>query len=166
MAYTDKFIPTDNLIAQLSPVVAAVVDPMVSINYSGFLSVSAVTVYELAIKTVFIEFAARKNKVFGVYVENKFEKINGRIKLESLINEFISSFGDRYLNRFKSEINRLEDISVHAGTGSIKTKYNNLIVSRHQFVHGGAPTLTVAEVMDSYNSGKHVIHSLNHAMYR
>lgn len=167
MPYTDKFVPTDNLITQLSPIIAGVADPLVRASYAGFLSVSAITVYELAIKDIFIDFADKKHGVFGTVIENHFSRINGQIKISELRGKHISLFGGKYLKRFDKEFKRKENASL-AGTPSISltAQYSNLIICRHQFVHGGAPTLTANEVMDAYNYGKEVIHCLNFAMRR
>ena len=83
MPYTDKFIATDNLIIHLSSVVSTITDATVLASYAGFLSVSAVTDYELAIKDIFNEFASKKNKVFGSFVQSHFKRINGKIKIYS-----------------------------------------------------------------------------------
>jgi hypothetical protein len=167
MPYADKFVPTDNLIDQLNPIIAGVVDPTVRISYAGFLSVSAVTVYELAIKNVFIDFAIKKNSIFGLVIENHFSKLNGRIKFSELRGTHIKQFGEKYLKRFDKDFKRKEDISLAAVVPiSLMSQYNNLILCRHQFVHNGAPTLTINEVIDCYNQGKEIIHSLNFAMQR
>jgi hypothetical protein len=73
-------------------------------DYAGFLSVSGVTVFELAIKDIFIEFALKKNKVFGTFIDSHFEKINGRIKLDDLKKSHIKQFGEKYLKKFNKKL--------------------------------------------------------------
>lgn len=166
MLYTDRFIANDNLIIQLRPVIAAIADAAILSSYAGFLSVSAITVYELAIKDIFNEFATKKNKVFGVFTEKYFEKINGQIKQSDLRGKHISRFGDKYLMKFDHalQIKDTNFLTTHHAT--VSTAYSNLILCRHGFVHGGVPTLTANEVMTSYELGKEVIHCLNDAMRR
>jgi hypothetical protein len=53
-------------------------------KYAGFLSASTVTVCELAIKDIFVEFAEKKNPVFGTFVEKYFNQINGRIRIDDV----------------------------------------------------------------------------------
>lgn len=166
MPYTERFINTDNLIIHLNTFIGTITDGVILSNYSGFLSVSAVTVYELAIKDIFSNFATKKNTAFGIFVDSHFERINGRIKLSNLRDEHITSFGLKYLEKFNKDLERKDTLSLAAGTGSIKSYYGNLITCRHTFVHQGNSTLTVNEVMTSYNLGKEVIHSLNAAMVR
>ncbi|MDP2338549.1 MAG: RhuM family protein [Bacteroidota bacterium] len=48
----------------------------------------------------------------------------------------------------------------------VRSDYSNLIICRHKYVHGGSPTLTFQEVLDSYQIGKDVIHALYEAMQR
>ena len=166
MAYTDRFISTDYLITNLSPYLATVHDAGVLASYAGFLSVSSVTVYELAIKDIFGDFALKKNKVFGHYIEKHLSRINGRIKLDDLKSSQIKTFGAKYLLKFDKSVNIKEATFLISHGRSLKSSYSNLITCRHEFVHQGNPTLTITEVIDSYNLGKEIIHSLNESMKR
>jgi hypothetical protein len=166
MPYSDRFIDTDNLLSHLSTVVPTITDPALLSRYAGFLSVSAITVYELAIKDIFNEFAKKKNKSFGNFVEKHFSKINGRISLDDLRGQHIKPFGEKYLKQFDNKIIAEELNTLTTSKISMKESYKNLITCRHQFVHGGAPTLTYKEVVDNYQYGKQVIECLNLAMYR
>jgi len=147
-------------------VISTITDAEVLASYAGFLSVSAVTVYELAIKDVFNEFALKKHKVFGTFVENHFKRINGKIKIDDLKNEHIKPFGSAYLQKFQVLLQKKEDSIFKSHHISIKTSYQNLIQCRHNFVHKGFPTLTINEVIDNYKNCKDVIHCLNDAMKR
>lgn len=166
MSYLNRFTTTDNLIAHLSPIVSTIRDTAIQSNYAGFLSVSAVTVYELAIKDIFTEFALKKNVVFGTFVEKHFSTINGRIKLDDLKGQHIKQFGTKYLIKFEKRLKIKEDIASTTTRKNIRTDYSNLILCRHKYVHGGTPTLTFQEVLDNYQTGKDVIHSLYETMQR
>lgn len=166
MAYQDRFIATDNLIAHLNPIVSTIADSATKSNYAGFLSVSAVTVYELAIKDIFIEFATRKNGVFGNFIEKHFTSINGRIKLEDLKGQHIKPFGIKYLDKFEKKLKVREQVIFARSTKNVRSDYSNLILCRHKYVHVGYPTLTFQEVLDNYQTGKEVIHSLYDTMQR
>jgi len=166
MAYQNRFISTDNLIAHLNPLVNTLSDAAIKANYAGFLSVSAVTVFELAIKDIFIEFAQKKNIVFGSFIEKHFSNINGRIKITDLKGQHIPPFGAKYLNQFEKKLQKRERIIFSNLRRDLRTEYTNLIICRHKFVHGGSPTLTFQEVLDSYENGKDVIHALYEAMKR
>lgn len=166
MAYHNRFIETDNLIAHLNPFVSTISDAAIKANYAGFLSVSAVTVYELAIKDIFIEFAQKKNPVFGFFIEKHFAGINGRIKIKDLKGQHIQPFGDKYLNKFEAKLQKREKIVFDTLRKNVRSDYSNLIICRHKYVHGGFPTLTFEEVLESYKIGKDVIHSLYETMQR
>jgi len=166
MPYTDRFIATDNLIGHLNTFVGTIADPIIQANYAGFLSVSSITVYELAIKDIFNEFAIQKHKVFGTFSTSHFSKINGRINISDLKGVHIKLFGEKYLTNFKKKLEDKENTHVRASRISIITDYGNLIMCRHEYVHKGAPTLTINEVIDCYKNGKEVIHCLNDAMKR
>lgn len=166
MAYQDRFITTDNLIAHLSPIVTGITDTSIKSNYAGFLSVSAVTVYELAIKDIFTEFASKKNTVFGEFIEKHFASINGRIKLDDLKGQHIKPFGTKYLEKFERKLTLRERIIFTTMRKNVRSDYSNLIICRHKYVHAGNPTLTFQEVLDNYETGKEVVHSLYETMQR
>lgn len=166
MAYQDRFIATDNLIAHLTPIVTGITDAATKSNYAGFLSVSAVTVYELAIKDIFTEFATKKNSVFGDFISKHFAGINGRIKLEDLKGQHIKPFGTKYLDKFEKKLKKREQAVFLATRKNVRSDYSNLIICRHKYVHAGNPTLTFEEVLDNYQMGKEIIHSLFEAMQR
>lgn len=166
MAYQDRFIATDNLIAHLTPIIAGIADTAIKSNYAGFLSVSAVTVYELAIKDIFTEFATKKNSVFGDFIAKHFASINGRIKLEDLKGHHIKPFGIKYLDKFEKKLKVREKSAFSAFRKNVRSDYSNLIICRHKYVHVGNPTLTFEEVLDNYKIGKEVIHSLYETMQR
>lgn len=166
MSYTSRFVPTDDLIAHLSPLVSSITDAALVSKYVGFLSVNAVTVYELAIKDIFKEFSAKKNPVFGNFIEKHFYQINGKIKIQDLKSQHISSFGDKYLKKFEKKLKVRENIVLTNFGKDVRSSYSNLIICRHKYVHAGVTTLTFTEVIENYNFGKEVIHSLNEAMQR
>jgi hypothetical protein len=147
---------------------ASIADPFIQSRYLGFVVISAVTVYELAIKDILYDFADKKHAVLGKFVRSKFDRLNGRIKIDSLQNEHIVSFGAKYANKFKVSIDKMEQTSLASGTGSIKSSYANIIAWRHAFVHEGTipNTTNYAEIKKSYLSGKEVVHCLNASMIR
>ncbi|MCX5815442.1 MAG: HEPN domain-containing protein [Proteobacteria bacterium] len=166
MSYTDRFVATDNLIAHLKTVIGTITDPAIAADYTGFLSVSSVTVYELAIKDIFNEFASQKHKVLGTVIEKHFRRLNGRIKIDDLKGEHVKLFGDKYLKKFNQKLKGKESSVFSTSRISISTDYGNLITCRHKYVHSGYPTLTINEIIDCYKSGKDVIQCLYEAMKR
>lgn len=168
MSHTAHFTATDAVMTHLQGVVNTVVDPVLLGQYTGFAAVSAVTVYELAISTIFMEFADKKHTVFGSVVRAQFDRINGRIKLKNIRDEYLSAFGEKYLKRFNRLLAKEEKQQLAASGVSISSSYGNLIVWRHEFAHEGrVPTnATFAEVARAYSAGKHVLSCLATAMVR
>lgn len=166
MPYTDHFKLTDDLIQHLDIVFGALNDPFIESRYTGFLAVSAVTVYELAIKTIFNEFAEKKHKVFGTFSNAHFEKLNGRIMIGSLKGEHVKRFGDKYVARFKKKLDVRERAFLKAHGASVRTSYGNVITWRHAFAHTGVipATATYLEVKTAYQHGKEIIHCLAESM--
>jgi len=166
MPYTNNFIAADALVPHLNSIVGSITDPIIQSSYAGFFSVSSITVFEQAIKEIFLSFAIKKNKVFGAFIENHFSRINGRINISELRGQYIKPFGEKYLSRFDKQLAIQEDNVFNNTRISITTVYGNLITCRHKFVHTGSPTLTLPETISNYTYGKEVIHCLNHAMQR
>lgn len=166
MPYRRHFQLADDLIAHLNPIVGGVADPFIATRYVGFVAVAAVTVYELAIKQIFIDFAIAKHSILGTFTENYFERLNGRIKLADLRTQHVIKFGDKYLNRFDRRLDAIENASLRATGISLRSRYGNLITCRHDFAHEGviSANMTYADVIDAYESGKEIIHCLGGTM--
>lgn len=133
MPYTDHFRLTDDLIAHLDPVLAAVRDPFVESRYTGFLSVSAVTVFELAIKDIFREFARGKHKVLENFTNEYFERINGRIKIAAVRDDYVKKYGSKYVTRFDMRLRECEQSFLRSHGCSLRAAYGNLIEWRGDF---------------------------------
>jgi hypothetical protein len=168
MAYTDRFNLADDLITHLDTVVTGIADPFIASRYSGFVSVAAVTVFELAIKDIFFEFCDSKHRTFGVFTRNYFDRINGRIKYEVLHKDYVRRFGDKYVARFKKNMAKEEKRYFAASGKSIFSSYNNIIEWRNAFAHEGLLPVyaTYQDVVDAYRTGKELIHCLARSMTR
>lgn len=168
MGYSSHYALADGCVSHMETIVPSVTDPLIRGQYAGFAAVVGVTVYELAIKEIFTDFARKKNRVFGDYIEAHFERLNGRIKLDSIKNEHIKRFGPRYVVRFNRLLDQEETRELLTSGKSIKSSYGNLITWRHEFAHEGRPpaNATFSEVYSSYNIGKFVIDALARAMVR
>ena len=163
-----QFKHADDVVAHLNGIVPNIPDPLLKIKYVGFLTVAAVTVYELVIKNIFIEFARKKHKVLGNFTERHFERINGRIKVKDIQDDYVSRFGDKYVNRFRSALDRTTRAHMFAHRRDIRSEYANLILWRNDFAHVGnvSTNATYAEVVMAYEDGKEVIRCLAEAMVR
>lgn len=158
----------DDYIAHLDVVLSSISDPFVQSRHTGFLAVSAVTVYELAVKTIFREFAQGKHKVLANFTESYFDRINGRIKLSVLRDDYVKKFGEKYVKRFDKKLEKKEKELLSTIGGSVKSSYGNVITWRNDFAHEGniPATPTYDEVKRAYNLGKHVLHCLAETMKR
>ena len=168
MPYIDHFRHADDIIAHLDTVVPALRDPLLRTKYAGFVTVAAVTVYELAIKEIFCEFGRKKHKVLGAFSESYFKKINGRVTLDDIRKEYCQRYGDAYVTKFKARLEATSRLYLTAHRRDVKSSYSNLIVWRNAFAHEGTvpATVTYSEVVQAYQDGKEVIHSLAASMVR
>lgn len=168
MAYADHFRLADDIILHLDSAVHAVTDPFILSRYAGFTAVAAATVYELAVKDIFISFAKNKNMVFGTFTENLYERINGRISLHDLKTMHVKRFGEKYQKRFNKTLGKVESLALKTKKISVLQSYNNVITWRHTFAHEGqVPAYaTYNDVRSSYHVGKDVINCLAKTMVR
>ena len=153
------FQNSDRILAQLDQVVANEQDPYIKSQYTGFVAVCAVTAFETNVRNKLVEFCTKKHKVFGHYSESMFDKMNAKVKLQHLRDEYLSRFGTRYLNRFQRKLNAADDASIQRLEGSVKSAYSNLLVWRHAFVHDGElpQNATYEEARAAYELSKQVI---------
>lgn len=68
MAYDSHFILADDMINHLNSIVGGTTDPFMSSRYVGFVSVSAVTVYELALKEI-LSILLKINITYSVHIQ-------------------------------------------------------------------------------------------------
>jgi len=168
MAYTDHFKLADDMIAHLNGVMTGISDPFIASRYIGFVAVASVTVYELAIKEIFIDFGEKKHSVLGEFTRKHFERINGRIKTDVIRTEYIACFGNKYVQRFKKRLDAAEKNSLRQQGVSLLSCYSNVITWRNQFAHEGniPSTVTYPEITKAYETGKEVIKCLAETMKR
>jgi hypothetical protein len=168
MSYQSHFALSDAVIGHLATVVAGTADPILQGQYAGFGAVSAVTVYELAIATIFADFAAKKHKVFGHFTASYFDRINGRIRLQNIRNDYVERFGAQYRKKFVARLAREERRTQKTSGVSMIQSYENIITWRNEFAHEGrAPTnATFQNVADAYDLGKRVLECLSASMTR
>ena len=167
MGYCKYFKLADDVILHLNTVVTNIEDQFISSRYTGFIAVSAATVYELSIKDIFCEFGTRKHRVLGNFTEKYFRRINGRIKTDHIYN-YIRNFGEKYVNKFKKKSLVIEDVSLRSNKVSVLSSYNNIIEWRNSFAHEGQmpATVTYEEVVKAYEAGKEVLRCLSETMNR
>jgi hypothetical protein len=168
MPYTDYFRQTDKLIEHLDGIFIPSINPFIMHNYIGFIAVSSVTVLELAMKKIFIDFSRTKHKILLNFCDKYFEHINGRIKLRNIQEEYLPKFGDKYKTRFEKRLQKLENYEFITNKKSIKASYGNIIEWRHAFVHQGKilENASYDEVKSGYNYGKVIMQCLDDCMHR
>src|SRR5436305_1255538 len=127
MSYTAHFAHADAIVAHLNGLVPTLGDPLLESKYVGFITVAAVTVYELAIKEIFIEFAKKKHKVLGNFTERFFERLNGRIKTKELRENYLKNFGDQYVLRFDKQLEKEAKAYLKLHKRDIRSSYGNVI---------------------------------------
>jgi len=166
MPHSRYYKLAEPVISHLNEVMSSVTDPFISSRYVGLVAIASVTVYELCIKDIFSQFSSSKHKIFGLFVTSTFERINGRIKLADIRDNYLPKFGDVYVKRFTRKLDLAEKNSLQTAKKSIKSSYGNIIQWRHQFAHEGnfVSTVTYSEAVASYHLGKEVIKCLSESL--
>lgn len=159
MAYTDKFKPADDLFATFTGTIGIYTDDFKS-KITGFLAVSAVTCYELAIKEILIDFAASRHSEFGNFMTNHLKRINGNIQIDNL-KELIKNFESHYSSDYENQLKSCEASLPTNQKYAMRTNYKTLILCRHSFIHANNVTLSFQECKDYYFLGKNVIKALS-----
>ena len=168
MPHTIHYSLSDPLISHLDTVMSTVTDDFISSRYVGLVAVTAVTVYELCIKDIFYRFSQAKHRVFGSYVSKSFERLNGRIRLKDIREDYLPRFGEVYGKRFGKKLGLAEISALRTIGKSICSSYGNIITWRHEFAHEGnfVSNVSYKEATDSYQLGKEVIRILAESMKR
>ena len=163
--FEHRFDIADEFLRHTDLIIRDVQDPFIQQRYVGFIAVSAVTVYELAIKDILFRFSDRQHAVLGALSRGFFERMNGRISLQDLRKNHVPKFGQTYANRFDHRLDQRENDLLIGERRSMKSAYTNVIQWRHSFAHAGeVPTTTnYEEVKASYVLGKQVIYCLHDA---
>lgn len=166
MSYVDHFRLVDDILPHMDATVKDALDPFIQSRYVGFFAVSVAAVFELAIKQILIEFATQKHETFGDYCSGSLKKLNGKIQLDELGNNYIKLFGSVYLEKFKENIKNEEEKGFIEKRYSIKAAYSQIITWRHAFAHEGKipEHATFDEAKNGYLSGKLIIAGLAKAM--
>ena len=88
--------------------------------------------------------------------------------MKNIRDDYIKKFGNKYLDRFKKNLELLDKNSIYDKKVSIKSSYSNIIVWRNEFSHAGKipSTATYVEVTKAYSNGKAVIDCLFETMQR
>ena len=116
MPITLNFIHADGVVAHTRQLVSSATDPLIVGLYSGFITVSAVCSFEIAIKEIFTTFAQQKHPVLGNVTKDRFERISGKVAYKALKEDYVPMFGDKYADKFKENPKALKGISKAAWT--------------------------------------------------
>ena len=152
------FVDSDSFIQHIKDTASSIRDDYVTSRYVGFIATTAVTVYEVAVKKLLVEFANVQHPILANFVSAEFEQINARIRTEDIREKYLDKFGKKYSDRFVSLLDAKEKEFIK-DKGSIIHSYGNLITWRNEFVHQGtvAKNATFDEAVKSYELGKEVI---------
>jgi len=157
------FSDSDSFIKHIKDTSSNINDDFVTSRYVGFIAVSAVTIYEVNVRQLLMEFANKTHPMLGNFASNTFDKLNARISRDE-IKKYLKYFGEEYSDRFKEIIDEKEN--EREIEGSVKSSYANLLTWRHQFVHAGTlpNQATFQESFKAYELGKEVVYALSEAL--
>lgn len=113
-------------------------------------------------------FQKKKHKVFGEYARSNFRRINGKIGIDTLKNDYVKKFGEKYFKKFNALLKQESDKLLLEQRRDLVNSYKNIITWRNEYAHASRfPTnATFSEVISAYEDGKIVIECLSKAMHR
>lgn len=166
MDYTIHYQHADAIVDHLNTIVPKISDDLLKAKYVGFVAIASATVYEVAIKDIFISFAKNEHEILGNLMESRFDRINGRISIKTIKEDYIKPLGIDYLTKFQRNLDIASDTYLRKNYRDIKSSYKNLLLARHKFAHTGEmlSTSTYAEMVLAYQDGKEVIKCLAETM--
>jgi len=158
MAYQDHFKLVDDVASHLDAAVEAV-DAFLQSRYVGFYAVASAAVIELALKEIVVSFAEMNHPLFGGYLASRYERINGRVRLEDITKEHLKPFGQRFQKRFNLLLKRVDRYYIPRMGYSVKLSYEALLTCRHQFAHEGNVPANIGyvDIKRGFEAGKIVM---------
>lgn len=167
MTYIRHFQLVDDVSAHFDETVNSA-NAFLQSRYVGFYAVSSAAVLELALKEVVVGFARHHHSMFGEYVASRYEKINGRIRLDHITDEHLKPFGSTFKNRFRELLEQADQLSIRESSYSVRSSYEILLTCRHQFSHEGSiPEATsYADIKKGFDAGKVVMECLAKTLAR
>jgi hypothetical protein len=162
------FKHADDVIAHLAGLMPNISDPLLEAKYVGFAAVAAVTVYEVAIKNAFFDFAKRKHSILEVFAKAHFERLNGRIKVKMIVEDYLPRFGSKYVERFKRDLSKTNAVYLRQHHRDINSSFSNVITWRNEFAHQGgiSSNVTFKEVAAAFEDGKEVVYCIQRSLRR
>jgi hypothetical protein len=133
-------------------------------NVGNLCIVSFVSSYENCIKDIMVEFAEKRDSLFGHFVRNRFQRINGQIKIEKL-REYSGQFGGNVRSDFIGRLDAIRSRVSRSSQQDICRVYDDLISRRHAIVHGGASPVTIEEATRMHNLSKRVVFAFAAALH-
>lgn len=167
MAYRGHFKLVDDVSAHFDGIVSTA-DPFLQSRYVGFYAVASAAVLELSLKQIISDFAKQKHTLFGDYIASRYEKINGRIRVDDVIKEHLKPFGTRYQTGFRNRLKAVDRYGIAKHGFSAKESYDTLLTCRHKFAHEGdvPSTVSYADIKNGFLAGKAVMGCLARTLAR
>jgi RiboL-PSP-HEPN len=133
-------------------------------DLAGFLAIAYAAAFEESVKEIFIAFAKSQHTILHRMVEKKFDRINGKIKIDTIKNDYLLPLGEQFKDVFSSELKRVEDEVLRSHGQSVISSFTNIIDWRNAFAHKLERQTTIEEVQTSYVFAKKVIELLNSSL--
>lgn len=133
-------------------------------DLAALLCTSYVAAFECSIKAIFTSFATSKHRILGTVAGYHFKRINSKIQIDRIANEYARQFGDHYRSRFKELVQQEEARILISDKTSMKETYHNLIRWRNEFAHEGKKLATLEEVTRALPIAQIVVRQLDRAM--
>lgn len=113
---------------------------------AGLLTVAFCAAIESAIKSILIEFGSQQHALVAQWSKVRFEKMNGRIKIEDICSDYLLHYGKERVAKFKKFMEEQSMLRFSIDYRRYCESYNQLMTWRHKFAHVGQVLCTIEEV--------------------
>ena len=128
-------------------------------NLVGSLCVMLVGHWEEYARSCLSIFSTSRHPVFASYISKPLDRMNARIKVAQIKEDFINRFGGNYRMRLDRLVARSDALTLAKFKIPSSQAYVNIIEWRHTFVHSrkSFPPVSIDDVRQSFLSGSGIL---------
>jgi RiboL-PSP-HEPN len=113
---------------------------------AGLLSVAFCAAIESALKNILIEFGAKQHPLVAEWSKARFEKLNGKIKIKEICDEYLIHYGSERVAEFKKSLTLASKEKYSIEYDQFCSEYSQLMIWRHEFAHAGNVICTIEDI--------------------
>lgn len=140
---------------------------LINCHYAGIICVISVTSYERAVKHLLWEYANISCIRYSNELSSELNRLNAKIKtgqLSRLLKKYFSQNTTQLFRKMLDNGPFIYHNNKKISGEQCESEYNNLIISRHAYVHAGTSHLTFDDACKNFENGKFIIECLQNTL--